>query len=75
MTDETIQVGVRGPLHVEISPADVIDGFVVDHEGAVRVLQGGVSGENGIVWFNHRRGNLRSRVDGELKLGLLAYMR
>jgi len=72
LTDETIQVGVSGPLDVEISPADVIDGFVVDHEGAVRVLQGGVSGENGIVWFNHRRGNLRSRVDGELKLGLLA---
>jgi len=72
LTDETIQVGVSGPLDVEISPADVIDGLVVDHEGAVRVLQCGVGGQDGVVRFNHSSGDLGSRVDGELKLGFLS---
>jgi hypothetical protein len=36
------------------------------------VLQKGVSGENGVVWFNHSGGNLWGRVDGESQLGLAA---
>ena len=55
LSDETIQVGVGRSLDVEVPLADVVDGFVVDHEGAVRVLQGGVSGENRVVRFDHRR--------------------
>ena len=40
--DQTVQVGVGGSLDVQVATADVVDGFVVDHEGAVGVLQGGV---------------------------------
>merc|ERR1719420_1775701 len=36
------------------------------------MLQGGVGRQDGVVGLNHRGGNLRSRVDGELQLGLLA---
>merc|ERR1712010_303397 len=40
--------------------------------GAVGVLQGGVGGQDGIIGLDHGSGHLRSRVDGELQLGLLS---
>ena len=46
LTNQTIQVGVRRPLNVQVPAADVIDGLVVHHEGAVGVLQRGVSRQN-----------------------------
>jgi hypothetical protein len=36
------------------------------------VLQGGVGGQDGVVGLNHSGRDLRSGVDGELKLRLLA---
>ena len=72
LTDETVQVGVGWPLDVQVATADVIDGFIVDHEGAVRVLQGCVGGEDGVVWLDDGGGDLGSGVDGELELGLLS---
>ena len=36
------------------------------------MFQGGVSGQNGVVRFNHCRCNLRCRVDRELQFGFLA---
>ena len=50
----------------------VIDDLVVYHEGTIRVLQGGVGGEDGVVGLNHSGGNLGGWVDGELQLGLLS---
>ena len=44
LTNETIQIGVGWPLNIEIASADVVNGFVVDHEGTVGMFQGGVSG-------------------------------
>ena len=72
LTNQTIQIGVGGSLNVQVPAADVVDGLIVHHEGAVGVLQGGVGGEDGVVRLNHRSGHLGSRVDGELQLGLLA---
>ena len=72
LTDESVEVGVGGPLYVQVPPADVVDGLVVHHEGTVSVLQGGVGGQDGVVGLHHGGGDLRSRVDGELQLGLLA---
>ena len=57
---------------VELPPADIVDGLIVHHEGTVGVLQGGVGGQNSIVRLNDSSGNLWGRVDGELKLALLA---
>ena len=50
----------------------MIDGLTVHHKGIIRVLQGGVGGEDGIVGLNYSCGNLRGWVNGELQLGLLA---
>merc|ERR550539_699340 len=71
LTNQTVQIGVRRTLHIEISFANVVDCLVVNHEGTVRVLQSGVGGQNRVVRFDHSGGHLRCRVDGELKLGLL----
>ena len=71
LTDQAVQVGVRGSLDVQVSAAYVVDGLVVDHEGAVGVLQRGVSGEDGVVRFDHCCCNLGSGVDGKLQLRLL----
>uniref|UniRef100_S4RRR2 Uncharacterized protein n=1 Tax=Petromyzon marinus TaxID=7757 RepID=S4RRR2_PETMA len=72
LADEAVEVGVGGALDVQVAAADVVDGLVVDHEGAVRVLQGGVGGEHRVVGLHHGRGDLGCWVDGELQLGLLA---
>merc|ERR1719259_1494496 len=72
LPDEPVEVGVSGSFDVQVAAADVVDGLIVDHESAVGVLQGGVGGQDGVVWLHHRRGHLRRRVDGELQLGLLA---
>merc|ERR1711948_14295 len=72
LADQPVKVGVGWPLNVQVAPADIVDGLVVNHEGAVGVLQGGVGGQDGVVGLDHSSGNLGSRVDGELKLALLA---
>ena len=72
LSDQTVQVLVAGTLNAEVAAANIVDGLVVDHEGAVGVLEGGVSGQDGVVGLNNGGGVLRSRVDTELKLGLLA---
>ncbi len=58
LPDEPVEVGVRGPIDVQITATDVVDGLVVDHEGAVWVLQGGVGGQDGVVGLNHGSGHL-----------------
>ena len=78
---QPVQVGIAGPLDVEVPPADVIDGLVVNHEGTVGVLEGRVSRQDCVVRFHHCSCNLtsvsssinisqydlRSRIDGELQ--------
>merc|ERR1719242_2343217 len=72
LADQPVQVGVRGPVNVQVATADVVDGLVVHHEGAVRVLEGGVSREDRVVRLDNCSSHLRCWVDGKLKLGLLA---
>jgi hypothetical protein len=52
LTDQAIQVGVGWALDVQVATANVVDGFVVDHEGAIGVLQGGVGGQDRVVGFD-----------------------
>ncbi len=72
LPDEPVEVGVRRTLYIEVFTADVIDGFIVHHKGTVRVLQGGVGGQDGVVGLHHRCGHLRSRIYGKLQLGLFS---
>merc|ERR550537_1476734 len=69
---EPVEVGVRRALDVEVAAVDVVDGLVVDHERAVRVLERGVAREDRVVRLDDGGRDLRGRVHGELELGLLA---
>ena len=59
--DQPVQVGVSWALNVEVATADVVDGLIVDHEGTVRVLQGGMGGQDGVVGLNHSSGHLKEK--------------
>ena len=72
LTNQTVQVGVRGAFNVQVATADVVDGFVVDHESAVRVLQSSMGSQNRVVGFNNGSGDLGGRVDGEFQFGFLS---
>merc|ERR550534_3345414 len=72
LSDQSVEVGVSWSFDVQVTSADIVDSLVVDHESTVRVLQGGMGGEDGVVWLNNGGGDLGSWVDGELKLGFLA---
>jgi hypothetical protein len=72
LSDQTIQVGVCGSFDVQVTTANVVDGFVVNHESTIGVFQGGVSGQDGVVWFDNSGGYLWGGVDGEFKFGFLS---
>jgi hypothetical protein len=72
LSDQPVQVGVGWSFDVQVSSADIVDGFVIDHEGAIGVLQSGMGGEDGVVWLDNGGGDLRGWVDSELKFGFFA---
>ena len=72
LANKAVKICVGWALSVKVSTTDVIDGLIVYHEGTIRVLQGGVGGEDGVVGFHDSCGNLGGWVNGELQLGLLA---
>jgi len=72
LTDQPVQVGVSWSLDVQVSSADIVDGFVINHESTVGVLEGGMGGEDGVVWLDNGGGDLRRWVDGEFELGFFA---
>ena len=70
--NQTVEVLVVGPGDIQAATADVVDRLVVDEEGTIRVLDGAVGREDGVVGLDDGRGDARSRVNGEFKLALLA---
>jgi len=39
LSNESVQVGVGGSLDVQVSSADIVDSFVVEHNGDISVLK------------------------------------
>ncbi|EJK63828.1 hypothetical protein THAOC_15492, partial [Thalassiosira oceanica] len=72
LRDEAVEVGVGRALDVEVAAADVVEGLVVEAEGAVGVLEEGVRGQHGVVRLDDGRGHLGRRRDGEAELRLAA---
>jgi len=62
LSDESVQVGVCWSLDVEVTSADIVDSFVVNHEGTVGVFQCGVGCQDRVVRLNHCSRYLRSWV-------------
>ena len=71
LTNQSVQVGVGWSLDIQVTSTDIVDSLVVDHEGTVGVLEGGVSGQNGVVGLDDSGRHLGSWVDGEFQLGFL----
>ena len=69
---EPVEVGVGWTVDAQVAAADVEDGLVIHHESTVRVLEGGVGGQDGVVGLHDGGGDLGRRVDGKIQLGLFA---
>ena len=69
--DDSVEVSVGWSLNVEVSSADIVDGFVVKHDGDIGVLKKRVGGQDGVVWLNNGGGDLWGWIDGESELGFL----
>jgi len=72
LSNESVQVGVGRSLDIEVSSADIVKSFIVEHDGDVGVLKKRVSRKNGVVGFNDSSGDLRRRIDCETKFGFFA---
>jgi len=51
--NKSVEVGVGGSFDVQLSSADIVDGFVVKHDSDVSVFKEGVGGKNGVIGFNN----------------------
>ena len=72
LSNQTVEVLIVGTLNTKVASTDVVDSFIVHHEAAVRVFQGGVSRQDGVVRLHDGRSDLRCGIHTELKLALLA---
>merc|ERR1712066_789967 len=67
LSDQPVQIGVSWSFDIQVSSADVVDGFVINHESTIGVLQSGMGGQNGVVWFNNGGGDLWGWVDSKFQ--------
>lgn len=72
MSNQSIQVLVAWSLDPKISPANVIDSLIVDHEAAIGVLEGSMCRQDRVVGLDNRSSDLGSWIDAKLQFGLLA---
>ena len=56
--DPPVEIGVAGPVDVQVALTNVEDCLIVHHEGAVGVFQRGVGGQDGVVGLHHGRRHL-----------------
>ncbi len=71
LSNEPVQVLIVGSFDAEAPAANVIDGFIVYHEAAVRVFQRGMGRQDRVVRLHDGRRYLGSRINAELQLALL----
>ena len=53
LCNETIHVRVRWTIHVQVAPANVVYGLIVDHESTIRMLQCSMRRQNRVVRLNN----------------------
>jgi len=70
--DQSVQVGVGWSFDVQLSSADIVDGFIVQHDGDIGVFQQRVSGQDRVVGFDDGGRDLGRWVDSETQFGFFA---
>ena len=51
LSNESVQVSVGWSFNVQVSSADIVDSFVIEHDGDISVFQERVSGQYRVVWL------------------------
>ena len=72
LSNQPVQVGVGGPLNIQVTTADIVQSLVVDLVGDISVLQQGMDAKDRVVGLDHGRGHLRAGPHREGDLRLLA---
>ena len=49
--DETVEVGVGWTLDIQVSSADIIDGFIIKHDSNIGMFKQRMRGKDGVIWF------------------------
>lgn len=70
--DQAVEVLVARAGDVQVATANIVNGLIIDEESTVRVLDGAVSRQDGVVRLDDGGRDTGGRVDGELELALLA---
>lgn len=71
LSDQTVEMLIGWARDIQVALADIINRLVVDQESTIRVLDGAVRRQDGVVRLNNGSGNARGRVDSKLELALL----
>lgn len=61
LADKTVEICVGWSFNVQIATANVVDGLVVDHEGAIGMFQCRVRGQNRVVGLHDSCRNLEEQ--------------
>jgi hypothetical protein len=72
LSNQSVKIGISGSFDIEISSTDVVDGFIVKHDGDIGMFKERMGGEDGVVWLNDSGGNLGRWVDCETELGFFS---
>mmetsp|Transcript_3385 Transcript_3385/g.6783 ORF Transcript_3385/g.6783 Transcript_3385/m.6783 type:complete len:287 (+) Transcript_3385:607-1467(+) len=70
--NQAIKIGVSRALNVEVALADIIQGFIVEAKGTIRVLEESMSGKYRVVRFHDGRRDSGRGRHGKGKLGFAA---
>lgn len=72
LSNETIKIRVSRAFDVQVTTADIINSFIINHECTVRMFQSSVGGKNRVVRFDDGGCDLGSWVDGEFQFALFS---
>lgn len=72
LRNKSVQVSVSWSFDIKVSSADIINGFVVEHNGNISVFQKGVGWKDWVVWFNDSGWNLWGWINGETEFWFLS---
>lgn len=72
LCDQAVQILEIGTFQAQVSSADIVNSFIVDHERTIGVLESSMSGKDRIVWLDNGSRSLWCWVHAELQLDFLA---
>jgi len=72
LSNESVQVGIGWSFNIKISSTDIIDGFIIEHNGNIGMFKERVGRKNWVIWFNNGGWDLGRWVYGETEFWFFA---